>query len=45
MPLDKRGKPLITLKDKTLTLSSITRFIHQSGTYDFLEGRLVKQSN
>ena len=42
--LDKRGKPRLTLKDRVLSLSNITRFIHHTGAYDFIEGRLIKQN-
>ncbi|MBA2709346.1 MAG: Dot/Icm secretion system protein IcmQ [Tatlockia sp.] len=38
---DKFGTPLMSLKDKKLNLDNITRFVHMSGTYDFVRGRLV----
>ena len=41
-PLDKLGKSLLTLKDKSLNLDSINRFVHLSGTYQYSHGRLVK---
>lgn len=42
IPVDKLGKPLLSLKNKSLNLDNINRFVHQSGTYSFLYGRLVK---
>lgn len=39
---DKLGKPLMTLKDKAIKLEHLDRFVHQSGTYKFVNGRLVK---
>lgn len=41
-PQDKLGRPLITLKDKAINLDNITRFVHLSGVYTYLKGRLVK---
>jgi intracellular multiplication protein IcmQ len=41
---DKFGKPLMNLKDRTLNVENITRFVHMSGTYSFIKGRLVKNS-
>ena len=41
-PVDRLGKPLLALKDKSLGLDSINRFVHQSGTYQYGQGRLVK---
>jgi intracellular multiplication protein IcmQ len=40
--VDKLGSPLLTLKDKTLDIENITRFIHASGVYQFVRGRLIK---
>lgn len=42
-PVDKLGKPLLTLKDKALSLDNINRFEHITGTYQFSQGRLVKK--
>ena len=42
IPVDKLGKPLLTLKDKSLSLDNINRFVHISGTYQYGQGRLVK---
>lgn len=41
-PIDKLGKPLLTLKDKSISLDNINYFVHSSGTYRFVHGRLVK---
>ena len=42
IPLDKLGKSRLLLKDGALKLSNITSFVHQSDTYEFSQGRLVK---
>ncbi len=42
MPKDKFGKPLMSLKDRAISLNNITRFVHFSGTYHYYKGRLVK---
>ncbi|MBA2652765.1 MAG: Dot/Icm secretion system protein IcmQ [Tatlockia sp.] len=44
IPLDKFGKPLLSLKDRTLNLENVTRFVHLSGTYNYVKGRLVKNN-
>lgn len=41
--VDRLGKPLLLLKNKSLNLDHIGRFVHASGTYHFAHGRLVKQ--
>lgn len=41
VPLDKLGKPLLTLKDRSLKLDNIDCFVHQSGVYHYAQGRLV----
>jgi intracellular multiplication protein IcmQ len=43
-PVDKLGKTLLSLKDKTLSLDNISRFVHASGVYRYERGRLVKIS-
>ncbi len=40
--VDKLGKPLLALKDKAINLAHLDRFVHLSGTYQFVNGRLVK---
>ena len=40
--VDKLGKPLLTLKDRIITLDSLGRFVHSTGEYLFKNGRLVK---
>lgn len=44
IPVDKFGKALISLKDKTLNLDNISRFVHLSGVYHYAKGRLLKIS-
>lgn len=41
---DKLGNALLTLKDKTLDLENISRFVHITGIYQFDRGRLLKES-
>lgn len=43
-PVDKLGKTLLSLKDKTLNLDNISRFVHVSGVYRYERGRLIKIS-
>lgn len=43
-PVDKLGTVLLCLKDKTLNLESITKVVHVSGIYHYLNGRLIKNS-
>ena len=40
--VDKLGKSLLTLKDKSLSLDNINRLVHASGSYQYTQGRLVK---
>jgi intracellular multiplication protein IcmQ len=40
--VDKFGHPLLALKDKILNLENISRFVHQSGVYQFERNRLIK---
>lgn len=42
VPKDKLGTSLLSLKDRTLNLENISRFVHVTGSYQFLRGRLVK---
>lgn len=44
-PVDKLGKSLLTLKDKSLNLTNINRFVHMSDVYSYAHGRLVKESH
>ncbi len=39
---DKLGKKLLTLKDKTIQIENITRFVHITGMYRFTHGKLTK---
>ena len=43
-PLDKLGKPLLSLKDKALNLENINHFVHQTGIYKYSHGRLLKST-
>jgi intracellular multiplication protein IcmQ len=43
IPVDKLGKPLLALKDKAINLDNVDVFVHQSGTYRFASGRLIKK--
>lgn len=42
IPLDRLGKPLLTIKDRSLNLDNLTRFVHLSGVYKYVKGKLVK---
>lgn len=42
--VDKLGKPLMNLKDRSLNLDNINRFVHVSGEYHYVKGRLIKNS-
>ncbi|TAL59948.1 MAG: Dot/Icm secretion system protein IcmQ [Legionella sp.] len=39
---DKLGRALLSLKDKTLNLENISRFVHQTGVYRYERGHLIK---
>lgn len=41
--MDKRGKQLMSLKDRALKIENIIRFVHMSIEYNYHKGRLVKQ--
>lgn len=41
-PKDKFGKPLLVLKDRSIHLDNIQKFVHQSGNYRYVQGRLQK---
>lgn len=41
---DKLGNPLLTLKDKTLNVENISRFVHHSGIYQLDRLRLIKEN-
>lgn len=40
-PVDKLGKPLLSLKSNVLNLENISRFVHLSGVYHYEKGRLM----
>jgi intracellular multiplication protein IcmQ len=42
VPQDRFGKPLLVLKDRSLNLENVNRFVHFSGTYRYQKGRLIK---
>ena len=39
---DKLGNSLLSIKDRTLFLDNISRFVHVTGTYQFTKGHLIK---
>ena len=41
--VDKLGNSLLALKDKSLDVGNITRFVHDSGVYQLTRGRLIKE--
>jgi len=41
-PIDKLGKPMLVLKDNAINLENINLFVHLSGTYRYIRGRLIK---
>ena len=41
-PKDKLGKALLSLKNKSLILDNVNRFVHESGVYKLTHARLVK---
>ena len=45
MSKDRHGIPILALKDKTIHMDNIARFVHRSGVYRFIKGRLMKQSS
>lgn len=40
---DRFGKPLLNLKDKAINVGNISRFVHVSGIYSFLNSHLIKK--
>ncbi|CEK11411.1 Dot/Icm secretion system protein IcmQ [Legionella hackeliae] len=44
-PMDRFGRPLLALKDRSLSLDNVLRFVHLSGVYRYTKGRLVKNSS
>ena len=43
--VDRLGKPLLTLKDKSLSLENINRFVSFSGEYRYHGGRLISEGS
>jgi intracellular multiplication protein IcmQ len=41
-PKDRLGTSLLSLKDKSLLLDHIVRFVHVTGVYNYTRGRLIK---
>lgn len=41
--VDKLGVPLLTLKAKAINLNNVDSFIHHSGQYRFVSGRLIRK--
>ncbi len=44
-PRDKMGHELLVLKQGAVSSSNIVCFIHQTGVYDWIDGRLVKRQD
>ncbi len=42
VPVDKLNKPMLVLKDNAINLDNINFFVHLSGSYRYIRGRLVK---
>lgn len=42
IPKDRFGKALLMLKDKSIAVDNISRFVHTFGTYTYHKGRLIK---
>ncbi len=40
IPLDKLGNSLLSLKDNSVKLDNINRFVRQNKTYNYIKGRL-----
>ena len=43
IPKDRFGKSLLMLKDKAVNVANISRFVHLSGDYTLVKGRLIKK--
>lgn len=41
-PLDKLGKQMLVLRDNAINLENIDYFVHLSGKYRYVRGRLIK---
>lgn len=44
IPKDRFGKALLMLKDKSIALENISRFVHTFGVYTYNKGRLIKNT-
>lgn len=42
IPVDKLGKPMLILKDNTINLENIDYFMHLTGKYRYIRGKLIK---
>lgn len=45
IPVDRLGQNMLVLKDNAITLDCINYFVHLSGKYRYLRGRLLKSEN
>lgn len=43
VPVDKLGRPLLSLKNKSIDLENINHFVHLSSVYTYSKGRLQKK--
>ncbi len=43
IPKDRFGTSLLMLKDKAVNVANISRFVHLSGDYTLVKGRLIKK--
>jgi len=44
MPYDKLGRPMLTLKDRAISLENISRFVYNAQSYLYKKGALVREN-
>lgn len=42
---DRTGRPLLLVKEEAIKINNIVKFVHNTGTYHYDNGRLVKQDD